>query len=234
MIRSFLSLVFAEDPIMQDSAYDAIIQWCLIFAKPLSQVELVDSTSCTLHGMVIWQNLDPFLREDFSGELAPGEACKDFGEDGAVVQGGITCTLGELRTGKVKARLSLEFSPENKKQKVLRNVCWQDIGSTPLKPWLKSMQDQIREKKRVDSEVVCLVGLGQRTGYVWERSLKYKTALAAARGVSVNEIPLAQVYRFVAREIVDKKEYVGRGTSARVDMYNEKGELVTTSTMTLN
>ena len=219
---------------MQDSAYDVLIQWCLIFAKPLSQVELVDSTPCTLHGMIVWQNLDAFLREDFSEEFVSGKFCKDFGKDGSVVQGGITCTLGELRTGKVMARLSLEFSPENKKQKVLRNVSWQDIARTPLKPWLKSLQDQIREKKRADSEVVCLAGLGQRTGYVWERSLKYKAALAAARGVSVNEVPLAQVYSFVAREIVDKKEYVGRGTSARVEMYNEKGELVTAGTMTLN
>lgn len=219
---------------MQDSAYDPLIQWCLIFTKPLSQVDLVDSTPCALHGMIVWQNVGAFLREDFSKELVQGEVCEDFGEDGSVVQGGITCTLGELRTGKVKARLSLEFSPENKKQKVLRNVCWQDIARTPLKPWLKSMQDRIREKRRADSEVICLAGLGQRTGYFGERSLKYKAALAAARGVSVNEVPLAQVYRFVAREIVDKKEYVGRGTSARVEMYNDKGELVTASTLTLN
>jgi hypothetical protein len=223
-----------KNMIMQDSAFDALIQWCLIFNKPLSQIELVDSTPCTLHGMVVWQNLDDFLCEDFSEGLIADPVLEDFGADGSVVQGGITSTLGQLRKGKVKARLTLEFSPENKKQKVLRNVSWQDIAGTPLKPWLKTLQNQIREEKRADSAIAPLAGLSRRSGYFCERSLKYKAALAAARGVSVNEIPLGQVYRFLAREIVDKKEYVGRGGSARVALYNEQGELVTTSIMTLN
>lgn len=215
---------------MQDTAFDALIQWCLIFREPLSRIELVDSTPCTLHGMVVWQNLGAFLREDF--DIEP--ALEDFDTDGSIVERGITCTLGELRTGKVKARLTLEFAPENKKQKVLRDVSWQDIAGTPLKPWLKTLQNLVLEQKRADSEVVPLAGLSRRSGYFCERSLKYKAALAAARGVSVNEIPLAQVYQFLAREIVDKKEYVGRGESARVALYNDKGELVTTSIMKLN
>lgn len=218
------------DMIMQDSAFDALIQWCLTFSEPLSRIELTDSTQCTLHGMVVMQNLDAFLREDF--EVEP--ALEDFDTDGSIIEGGITCTLGELRTGKVKVRLTLEFSPANRKQKVLRDVSWQDIAGTPLKPWLKTLQNQVRENKRADSEVVPLAGLSRRSGYFCERGLKYKSALAAARGVPVNEISLSQVYRFLAREIVDKKEYVGRGESARVALYNDKGELVTTSIMTLN
>lgn len=222
------------DMIMQDSAFDALIQWCLVFAKPLSQIALVDSTPCTLHGMIIWQNLDSFLSDDCSEDVVQNRGLEDFAEKGSLLQGGITCTLGELRTGRVKARLTLEFSPENKKQKVLRNVSWKNIAGIPLKPWLLTIQKQIRNRKRPDSEIISLANLGKRSGYLEERSLKYKTALAAARDVSVHEIPLAHVLRFAAREIVDKKEYVGQGTSAKVALYNEKGELVTSGIMTQN
>ena len=220
---------------MRDSAFDALIQWCLIFDNPLSQIDLVDSTKCTLHGMIVWQNLNSLLGEDVTDAQRIEELLTfDLNQKSSVIHGGISCTLGELRKGKVKARLSLEFSPESKAKNVVRDFVWDNGTKTPLKAWLKTMQHQIRDKKRADSEIVCLTGIAPKSGYLCDRSLKYKSAIAAARGVSVNEVPMAYVYQFLARELVDKKEYIGPGGSARVALYNDKDELVTSSTLTIH
>ncbi len=218
---------------MQKNVFDARVQWCLVFAQPLSQLTIDDSTPCTLHGAIVRQKLNAFLGEDvhyFERNLV----ISSFDEDSSVVCDGIPCTLGELQQGKVEARLILEFSPENQEDnssKVLRDASWKDIARTALIPWLITIQKQIREKKRDDGKSINLDGLVKKSGYIGERSLKYKAALAAARGVSLHEIPSSHVSQALVRELVDKKEYIRHGSTATVALYNGRGEIVGSSTL---
>jgi len=43
---------------------DATIHWCLICDRPLSKVPIKDATPCRLRGMVQWQSLNMFLKEE--------------------------------------------------------------------------------------------------------------------------------------------------------------------------
>jgi hypothetical protein len=142
---------------------------------------------------------------------------------------GIPCTLGALQRGQVEARLSLEFATENCKkhaEKVLRQVTWRDMERTTLISRLQVLQQDIRRGRRDDGKIVCLADLVKKPGYVGERSLKYQAALAAARGVSLPEIPASRVYRALVRALIDKKEYIRHGSTATVALYNGRGEVV--------
>jgi hypothetical protein len=222
---------------MQKNIFDAMVQWCLVFSEPLSQVAIEDATACTLHGVIVRQRLDAFLGGDVGNHTQMKQALSQFGKDSALINDGITCTLGELQGGQVEARLTLEFSPENQgscPSKVLRDATWRDIARLPLIPWLIAIQKQIRDKKREDGKNICLHGLVKKSGYIGERSLKYKAALAAARGVPLDEISSAHVHRTLVRELVDKKEYIRHGSTATVALYNGRGEIVGSRTLTVD
>ncbi len=219
---------------MQKNIYDALVQWGLVFSQPLSHIVIEESTACTLHGVIARQNLNVFLGDEASPHSLENPVVSAFHEDSALVYDGIPCTLGELQRGRIKARLSLEFSPENQgKQpfKVQRDVSWREIARTALIPWLQNLQRQILEKKCGDGHMVCLNGLVKKSGYIGERSLKYKAALAAARGVSIDEIPASHVHRALVRELIDRKEYVRHGGTATVALYNEREEIVGSRTL---
>ncbi len=209
--------------------YDALVQWCLVFDRPLSKVIISETTVCTLHGALIRQQLNVFLREEQPKDSKKNQAFGNINEEFSVVYEGIPCTLGELQDGKIDARLRLEFATENIKNhpgKVLRNAAWKDIDRTELIPWLQSLQKHIIDGKREDGKIITLDGLVKKSGYIDDRSLKYKSALAAARGVSLQEISPAQAHQALVRELIDKKEYIRHGSSATLALYNGKGEIV--------
>lgn len=79
-----------------------------------------------------------------------------------------------------------------------------------------------------------LDGLVQKSGYLGERNLKYKAALAAARGVTANQIPSFQVHQAVVREIFNIKEFVRHGSIATVVLYNGRGEIVGHKTLNVD
>lgn len=214
--------------------FDATIQWCLIFDQPLSQVSINDETVCTLQGVVVWQDLSNFLVESNLNGNEQNQLCEVPEEDVSIGQRGISCTIGELRKGKVDARLFLEFTPENDIQNICREVAWNDIARVPLKPFLKALKNKIKNKMMNDTHIIRLDGLAKNTGYLSQRSLKYKAALAAARGVSLGDIPNNQVYNYLIREVVDKKEYVRYGSSAKVLLFNGTGQIVDSRTVRAN
>jgi hypothetical protein len=222
---------------MEKNIFDAMIQWCLVFPEPLSQVAIEEATACTLHGLIVRQRLDAYLGGEVGDQATRQRALSRFNEDSALIIDGISCTLGELQSGQVEARLILEFIPENQaghSRKVLRDATWRDIVHLPLIPWLTTIQQQIREKKREDGKSICLDGLVKKSGYIGERSLKYKAALAAARGVPLDEISSVLVRQTVVRELVDKKEYIRHGSTATLAMYNGRGEIVGSRTLTVD
>lgn len=219
---------------MRENVFDALVQWCLVFDQPLSRITIQDSTCCSLHGMIAWQNLNLFLGEKTpaqSGRLERELAL--FDKSASVVNDGIFCTIGELQQGQVKARLTLEFSQEKSGRKVVRDISWRDVAKAPLKQWLITLQNQIREQQREDGKTISLAGLIKSSGYLSERSLKYKAALAAIRGVPLSEVPLAHVHRAVVHEIVNNREYIGHGSSATVALYNGLGEIIGSRTLTV-
>lgn len=216
----------------QKNIFDALVQWCLIFDQPLSRITIEDSTCCSLHGMIEWQNLDAFLTEKTQAEAGRRErTLATFDQDSAVVDDGIFCTLGELQEGRVKARLILEVSAENRGRKIVRDISWRDIAKAPLKSWLLTLQEQIREHRREDGRTISLTGLIKSSGYLSERSLKYTAALAAIRGVSLGEVPLAHVHRAVVNELINRKEYIGQDSIATLALYNDLGEIIGTRSL---
>lgn len=219
-----------DKKILQDRKcpMDATVHWCLIFERRLSRLVIDDETPCTLNGTVVWQNLDSYLEGSLSPNRAGWTTDENIEETGP--GGGITCTLGELRKGKINARLALEFTPENATGDIRRNLSWSDIADIPLRVLLKTLQKKVLSNKMKDTSVVSLARFNRKNGYIGQRSLKYTAALAAARGVPLGAIPRDQVYKYLVREIVDKKEYVRHGSKARIVLYNGAGEIVTRRT----
>ncbi len=219
----------------QKNIFDALVQWCLIFDEPLSRIAIEDSTCCSLHGMIEWQNLDSFLIERTQAEASQRKrVLATFDQDSVVVDDGIFCTLGELQEGRVKARLILEVSAENRERRIVRDISWRDIAKAPLKSWLLTLQEQIREHRREDGRTISLTGLVKSSGFLSERSLKYTAALAAIRGVSLGEVPLAHVHRDVVHELINRTEYIGRGSIATLALYNDLGEIIGTRSLTVS
>jgi hypothetical protein len=206
---------------------EASIHWCLLFAEPLSQVLIEDDTLCTLQGLILWQNLSTFLGEhhrDFDEQMVAGD---EF----PVVQSSIECTIGQLRKGKVNQRLILELSMENETKNILRDVSWHDVVDMPLKQFLKGIKKKIHDKLMKDTHIVSLAGFTKESGYIGQQSLRYKVALAKARGVSSNEMPLNETCKHLIQEISYKKEYIRQGCSARVSLYNGVGDVVSRKTI---
>ncbi len=219
----------------QRNIFDALVQWCLVFDQPLSRIVIEDSTCCSLHGMIEWQNLDAFLTDKTRTVAGRRErALATFDQDSSVVDDGIFCTLGELQEGRVKARLILEVSAENRGSRIVRDVSWRDIAQAPLKPWLLALQEQIRDHRRDDGRRISLTGLVKSSGYLSERRLKYAAALAASRGVGLGEVPLAQVHRAVVNELINRNEHISRGSIATLALYNDLGEIIGTRSLTVS
>jgi hypothetical protein len=219
---------------VQKHIFDALVQWCLVFDQPLSRIAINDSTCCSLHGMIEWQNLNSILSARTETEAGQRErAMAIFDRDSTIVADGIFCTLGELQEGRVKARLLLEVTGENSGSRVVRDISWRDIAKAPLQPWLLAVQEQIREHRRDDGRTVSLSGLVKSAGYLNERSLKYTAALAASRGMPLGEVPLAHVQRAVIHELINRKEYIGRGNIATLALYNDLGEIIGTRSLTV-
>ncbi len=213
---------------------DATIHWCLIFDRPLSQVAIKDETPCALHGLILLQNLNRLLGDHkrINGQEAILSELNK--KHSSLIAHGISSTIGDLRKGKINARLSLEFSPANDSRNILRDVYWKDIAEVPLKPLLTAIQKKILAGKTADTNIISLAGLRNRSGYLGERSFKYRVALAAAHGVPLKEIPFKHVCSYLVREIVDKKEYIRPGSSARISLYDNAGEIVDSLAVLVN
>ncbi len=56
--------------------------------------------------------------------------------------------------------------------------------------------------------------------------MKYKAALALARGVRVDPIPQNLADHYVAKDIINKKQYLTYGTRTKLSLHSEAGQLI--------
>ncbi len=213
--------------------FDAGLQWCLTFEKELSIIRLEENTTCILHGGILWQNLTEGPETSGRGLSLTKNEIPGNGDDYGVIHPGIYTTLGELLRGKVDAQLSLEYTAENKYQQISRNISWERISQTPLNAFLKTVRRKILDGSMPDSKTVLLGRITSNSCVYEQKSLKYKAALAAARGVSLGDIPADQVNNYLVRELLDKKQYILSGSVAKLSLYNGLGEVVASKMITV-
>lgn len=208
--------------------YVPTIRWCLVFQRPFSSIALREDTPVTLEGMIGWQNLSQMTK--------PGPNVVDFHEividakDRSLLEEGILCTLGELASGGVRARFSLEFLAEDEKSARSKELHWQGIGSKRFLSALKEYQRKVSTQKVGEETRIPLDRFIRPSDSLEEKRIKYRAALAVARGVSITEIPLDHVSRHISRDLNDRSDLVIVGSRAKAALYNSKDEVVSSLT----
>ncbi len=213
-------LVGIEHPV-----FDATIRWCLSFEEKISALTVDENTPCTLLGTVEWHDLGRILKADKNvAEGYPGVTA--FEEKLVLLQNGIPCSLKQLEQGSIKARLSLEFSIPHSEQRLFRDSNWKNIDRLAVVDMVKDIQREITAGKVGDTTVVSLVCRRAQPEYFRQRSMKYKAALALARGVRVDAIPQNLADHYVAKDIINKKQYLTYGTRTKLSLHSEAGQLI--------
>lgn len=220
-----VNIHFEKKDLQKPPIFDATIRWCLSFADMLSTITVCDKTPCTLRGMIEWHDLHEILKSEKENDLV-FPVVTGLEEKLVLLEDGIPCTLQQLEEGSVKACLSLEFSIPHKSQKIFRSSNWNDIDKLPVISMVKKMQAKIASGAIVDTNIVSLACRNATPGYFRQRSMKYKAALALARGVRIDSIPEHVAQHFVARDIINKKEYLEFGTRTKLSLHSDGGKLV--------
>lgn len=205
--------------------FDATIRWCLVFHENISGIELSAETPCTLLGMIEWHDLNKILKNNFD-DTSVHPRIIALEEKMVLLENGIPCSLEQLEEGSVKARLSLEFSLPHSEQKVFRDSRWNDIDTLPIIKMVRSIQRKIVGGMLADTKVVSLTCRSAKAGHFRQRTLKYKAALAFTRGVSLDAVSQSAANHYVAKDIINKKEYLIQGARTRLCLHSGSGELV--------
>lgn len=205
--------------------FDATIRWCISFTEKLSSLTLAEDTPCTLLGMIEWHNLKKILdSHEIEADMSPGLVALE--EKMVLLEDGIPCSLKQLEEGTIKAKLSLEFSLPHSAQKVFSDSSWADIDKLPIVDMVRTIQQKILKGDIADSTVVSLACRRAKPGYFRQRSMKYKAALAFSRGVSVDAIPQNVANHYVAKDIINRREYLVFGTRTKLSLHSGSGELI--------
>lgn len=210
------------------SKYVPIIRWCLVFEHPFSSIDLKEDTVVTLEGMIGWQNLSQMTKQ---GSSVTGfyEMAVDS-HDRSLLEEGIRCTLGELASGAVRARFSLEFLSHDQKTARNKELRWQGIGSKRFLSALKKYQRKVSTQNGGEETRIPLDRFIRPADSLEEKRIKYRAALAIARGVPIAEIPLDHVSQHMSRETNNRSELVIVGSKAKAALYNSKDEVVSSLT----
>lgn len=208
----------------QTQVFDATIRWCLLFQDNISELKVSLDSPCTLLGMIQWHNLSRIMNQNSEVSANPQLAALE--EKMVLLEDGIPCTLRQLQEGSIKARLLLEFSLPHLEQKVFRDSTWEDIHCDRVEEMIVSFQDKIKKGETFDTRVIRLACKKVQPGGFAQRSLKYKAALALAKGVALDEIPSTLANRYAAQDIINKKEYLIMGARTKFSLHSETGEVV--------
>lgn len=207
----------------QEPVFDATIRWCLLFEDDISKLKISLDTPCTLLGMIEWHELSKIMNQSKSVDKIEIDALE---EKMVLLEDGIPCTLRHLQEGSIKARLLLEFSVPHSEREVFRDSTWEDIHCDQVKEIIRIFQDKIHNGKTPDTRMIRLACKKVRPGGFAQRSLKYRAALALAKGVGLDEISLNQANRYAAQDIINKKEYLVMGARTRFSLQSESGEII--------
>lgn len=205
--------------------YDATIYWCLSFFDNLDIIDVNEKTPCILLGTVEWHDLNKIVDDvDTPVEFHPQIAAIE--EKIVLLEHGIPCTLGQLEEGSIKARLVLEFSLPHSDNVVFRDSSWSDIDRLPIVEMVSAIRNDIITQKIKGTKIVSLACGRAMPGPFRQHSLKYKAALAFARGVTLDEIPQNLVNQYIAKDILNKKKYLEFGARTKLSLQSGSGEVV--------
>ena len=199
--------------------------WGINFSGPLSEIEISDKTRCTVQGLFILGGADSvYAREQEVcrfGESQKGFRNSEYQQD----VNGIDCSLGALAHGDVEAVLTV-VSKTDKDSRIFCRLNLQGIDFREIVPWLKDKQEKILENCSIDTE---FIALGEYTRFqknIANRHLKYKVALAAARGVTPEDIPVSHIEKAFEAENLNYRRFIPVGSGAVISLRDSKGRIV--------
>ncbi len=135
------------------------------------------------------------------------------------------CTLRQLEEGSINGRLVLEFSLPHSDKVVFRDSSWSEIDRLPIVEMVSSIQKDIISQKIKGTKIVSLACGRAMPGLFRQHSLKYKAALAFARGVTLDEIPGNLANQYVAKDILNRKKYLEFGARTKLSLQSGTGRL---------
>lgn len=194
------------------------IFWILVFPHNISEIHLSDNTECLVDGLVI--NEEESIA---SAEIAATESRVNL--DASRPHRGITCNLGQLARGEVHATLRVAAESEGK-ARVYCKLQLDDVHFDALQDWLRDRQQEVAAGRRLDSNVVVLAEYVQSCQSIDSRQLKYRAALAAARGVALDDVPPSHIERAIAMELQTRSRAIPRGCPAIVSLVDASGTIV--------
>ena len=212
------------------SGHDAEIEWCLIFARKISRLEVNADLSCLLQGAIRERRLGtPGVLETCRENVGSRSVIAVDADESGGSFGGLKTTLGDVVAGRVEAAMKLEYAKQNLRGKVERNLSSQILKGSPLIDHLKIIQKNILAGTIQDTNIVRLRPERNSGGYMQERWLKYRSALTAVKGTSRHEPFNASIRCRLVSDVVTRQEYIRSGSAARLDVYDRRGKNIGSS-----
>ncbi|WP_163336886.1 hypothetical protein [Desulfopila sp. IMCC35008] len=211
--------------------HDAEMEWCLIFSRPLSRLQVDEKLHCILQGAIRERAMDPAGNDNTKKSAFPrGKTiiAMKAGVQGGTF-GGIRTSIRELTTGMVFCRMRLEYLKENMMERVDRSLSTSILVNLPLIDSIKQLQQKVASDKTTDTNIIRLHPPGNCGGYVKERWLKYRSAFAAVKGAGGKNYLNSRIWHQLVTDVVTRKEYIKSGTTARLDVFDRKGNRIGTS-----
>jgi hypothetical protein len=207
---------------------DAELEWCLVFPALLSVTTITPATRCILQGSIRERRFEcetPDRREMQSERCAQSvlalNVCNQ--ENSA---GGIHVSLREIVIDRVYANMCLQYQKENMQEDVKRTVTSSTLARLPLVECVRSLQELIHKSVMVDTSVIRVTAGWNQGSYLQERWMKYTSALTAVRGVHYSDIAKSHIQYRLVTDIVERREYIKRGTEACLSVLSSSGTCV--------
>lgn len=140
------------------------------------------------------------------------------------------CTLGDLAAGRVEAELTVAAGNIDN-SRVYCRLNLKDIDFNTIIGWLEQKKNIALANKSLKSKVVSLVEYEQSSRKSANSRLKYKAALAAARGVMLDEVPSTHVDQALKVESLSRRKLIPVGARAVVSLRDGKGTVICSTTI---
>lgn len=211
--------------------HDAEMEWCLIFSRPLSRLQINDTLQCLLQGAIRERPMNPAGYDTRKASGIPKGrtiiAMKGGVQGGTF--GGERTSIGQLTRGMVFCRMRLEYLKENMIERVDRTLSTSILLNLPLVKSLQQLQEKVAGDKQADTNIVRIHPPANCGGYINERWLKYRSAFTAVKGAGGKRLRHSKIRQQLVTDVVTRREYIKSGTTARLDVFDRKGTNIGTS-----
>lgn len=213
--------------------HDAELEWCLIFPKPLSELKITTDLECLLQGSIRERVLFPAGSSGGKKQRASGSRSIIAMElaDHSGYFAGIPTSLADIHSDKTCSSMRLEYQKENRKGSVSRVVSSSVLARKDLVSSLRNLQEREVGNTRGSGNAVRLHALCCHGGYIQERWLKYQSALTAVKGVHYTTIAESTIRSRLMSDVIERREYIQRGTSAKLMVLDADGNCVGSSVL---